>query len=363
MIESLLNHLQEPAGSSSPDKGYGFMVMAISASAVYRKTTTISLSAADDSSALTLVYAGVERVKVGFLQIHKYWANAIEVALACWLLQRQIGAAFVAPIIVVIVYSATSTVNSKFTGKRQKLWMVAIQQRAGRLSLLIAVDITIPSHALSMIVGPVASGKSTLLRGLPGETLFTSGDVVSGVEHRRLGYCGQSPFLYNDTIKASIVAVNAAMPSTGFATLPKGDRTRIRSNSLAPSGGQRQQVALARALYLETDLLILADVLSSLDATTEEYVFRRVFSSDGSIRQRGATAVLCTHSVWHLPMADHIIALKNGCTVVEQGLFADLRANGKYTQSLKIQDAEENLKSKADTDIYPAIDPFSANGD
>ncbi|KAK1980152.1 hypothetical protein LZ30DRAFT_541369, partial [Colletotrichum cereale] len=129
MIESLLNYLQEPASSSSPNKGYGFigaavliyvgmaasmslywyfqerfvhMVRAILASAVYRKTTTISLSAADDSSALTLMNADVERVKAGFLQTHEYWANTIEVALACWLLQRQIGAAFVAPVIVVI---------------------------------------------------------------------------------------------------------------------------------------------------------------------------------------------------------------------------------------------------------------------
>ncbi|KZL72491.1 ABC transporter [Colletotrichum tofieldiae] len=549
MIESLLNYLQEPKGSSSPNKGYGFigaviliyvgmatsmslywyfqerlvhMMRAILVSAVYRKTTAISLSAADDSSALTLMNADVERVKYGFQPIHEYWANTVEVALACWLLQRQIGAAFVAPVIVVIVCAAASTLTAKLTGKRQTLWMESIQQRVGvtskaissmkalkisamsgpienmihglrlkelsvggkwRLLLVAAVtiaytpsqigpvmafavtsqtldvtriftsmaylmllagplgslfqtipqlvsaftclgriqayldkepridfrktldipllseknthatpprqdnaaitvdqasfgwvegkavledvDITIPARALTIVVGPVASGKSTLLKGLLGETSIYSGDVLLGAKHRRIGYCDQSPFLYNNTIKANIIGhseldperynqvVEATMLSTDFATLPKGDRTKIGSNGLTLSGGQRQRVALARALYLEADLLILDDILSGLDATTEEHVFRRVFGSDGMIRRRGVTAVLCTHSVRYLPLADHIVALGADCTVVEQGSFADLQTNGKYVQSLKIQEAEESPEPKTNTNTQP----------
>ncbi|KAK1980153.1 P-loop containing nucleoside triphosphate hydrolase protein [Colletotrichum cereale] len=238
-------------------------------------------------------------------------------------------------------------------------------------AVLEAVDITIPAHALSIVVGPVASGKSTLLKGLLGETPVTSGDVILGVKYRRIGYCDQSPFLYNNTIKANIIGhseldperysqvVDATMLSTDFATLPKGDHTKIGSNGLTLSGGQRQRVALARALYLEADLLILDDILSGLDATTEEYVFRGVFGSDGIIRRRGITAVLCTHSVRHLPMADHIIALGDDCTVVEQGSFADLQTNGKYVQSLKIQDAEESPKSGTDTNTSPATEPLA----
>ncbi|KAK2023643.1 hypothetical protein LX32DRAFT_505006, partial [Colletotrichum zoysiae] len=95
-----------------------------------------------------------------------------------------------------------------------------------------------------------------LLKGLLGETPFTSGDVILGVEHRRVGYCDQSPFLYNNTMKANIIGhsefdprrygrvVNATMLSTDFATLPRGDRTKIGSNGLALSGGQRRPVPL-----------------------------------------------------------------------------------------------------------------------
>ncbi|KAK1640158.1 ATPase-like protein [Colletotrichum phormii] len=545
MIESLLDYLQEPVGASSPNKGYGYigaafliyvgmatsnsiywyfqerfvhMARGILVSAVYRKTTVISLSAADDSAALTLMNADVERVTNGFQPIHEYWANTVEVALACWLLQRQIGAAFVAPVTVVIVCAAASMVTAKFTGKRQTLWMESIQQRVGvtakaissmkalkisamsgpieslihnlrlkelsvggkwRLMLLAAVtiaytpsqlgpvmafavtsqtlnvrriftsmaylmllagplgslfqtipqlvsafaclgriqayldkdsridyrkrpvaprssssesdtkpdelhassiavkqasfgwaegkyvldevDVLVPANSLTIIVGPVASGKSTLLKGLLGEIPFHFGNVVFNVNHCRVGYCDQSPFLYNSTIEANIIGhsgldperyrqvIDATMLSTDFATLPKGDRTKIGSNGLTLSGGQRQRVALARALYLECDLLILDDILSGLDATTEEHVFSRVFGNAGIVRQRRITAVLCTHSVRHLPLADHIIALGVDCTVVEQGSFADLQTNGKYVQSLKIQEAETTPEGKTQT--------------
>ncbi|KAK1595328.1 P-loop containing nucleoside triphosphate hydrolase protein [Colletotrichum navitas] len=149
-----------------------------------------------------------------------------------------------------------------------------------------------------------------------------------------IGYYDQSPFRYNNAVKANIIdqsefgperysqVVDSTMLSKCFDRLPKGDRTKIGSNGLTLSGGQRPRIALARALYLEADLLILDDILSGLDATTEDYVFRRVFGNDGIIRQRGVTAVLCTHSVRHLPMADHIIALGDECGVVEQASVA-----------------------------------------
>ncbi|KAK1525185.1 hypothetical protein CABS01_00274 [Colletotrichum abscissum] len=555
MIESLLNYLQEPVGASSPNKGYGYigaafltyigmatsssiywyfqerfvhMARGILASAVYRKTTVISLSAADDSAALTLMNADVERVKNGFQPIHEYWANTIEVALACWLLQRQIGAAFVAPVVVVIVCTAASTVTAKFTGKRQTLWMESIQQRVGvtakaissmkalkisamsgpietlihslrlkeisvggkwRLMLLAAVtiaytpsqlgpvmafavtsqtlnvtriftsmaylmllagplgslfqtipqlvsafaclgriqayldkdsridyrktpeaprlsslgsdtkptelhsssitvkqasfgwtegkyvlddvDVFVPANSLTIIVGPVASGKSTLLKGLLGEIPHYSGEAIFSVNYRRVGYCDQSPFLYNTTIKANIIGhseldperyrqvIDATMLSADFSTLPKGDRTKIGSNGLTLSGGQRQRVALARALYLECDLLILDDIMSGLDATTEEHVFNRVFGNQGIVRQRRTTAVLCTHSVRHLPLADHIIALGADCTVVEQGSFADLQTNGKYVQSLKIQEIETSPQGKNEVSSQPEKIPLA----
>jgi ATP-binding cassette subfamily C (CFTR/MRP) protein 1 len=61
--------------------------------AVYRKTTQAKVSAADDSAALTLMSTDFERIRMGFMQLHEFWLNPIQVVVACWLLQRQLGAA------------------------------------------------------------------------------------------------------------------------------------------------------------------------------------------------------------------------------------------------------------------------------
>lgn len=85
-------------------------------------------------------------------------------------------------------------------------------------------------------------------------------------------------------------------------------------------------------------------MFSGLDADTEEKVFQQVFGSDGLLRQRGSTVVLCTHSVRHLPSADYIIVLGNG-SVEEQGTFIDLSTRPGYVRRLKVglkQEVEDN---------------------
>ena len=218
----------------------------------------------------------------------------------------------------------------------------------GKMSLK---DLTfnIPASGLAIIVGPVASGKSTLCKALLGETPVYDGHVNMGRASRRVGYCDQVPFLSNATIRENIIGyssfnsarynevIEATMLLPDLAVLPQGDRTKVGSNGITLSGGQKQRVSMARALYLESDLLIFDDVLSGLDADTEEQVFQRLFGPDGLIRRRKATAILCTHSVRHLPSADHIIALGTDGCLIEQGTFEDLVANENYVYSLRVK--------------------------
>jgi ATP-binding cassette, subfamily C (CFTR/MRP), member 1 len=69
---------------------------------IYRKTTEISITALDNSAAVTLMSTDVERIVNGLRMIHEFWANLIQVGIASWLLQRELGVAFVAPIVVAI---------------------------------------------------------------------------------------------------------------------------------------------------------------------------------------------------------------------------------------------------------------------
>lgn len=218
--------------------------------------------------------------------------------------------------------------------------------------VLTSVDIKIPRAALTIIVGPVASGKSTLCKALLGETTVARGTTHTSVApSARVGYCDQNPYLTNSTIRENIIgfsrfdkdryaeAIEAAMLRHDLDVLfPQGDQTRVGSDGITLSGGQKQRVCLARALYQDTAIVVCDDVLRGLDADTEEKVFRNIFSTSGILRQRKATAVLCTHSVRYLPFADHIISLSEEGEILEQGTFQELVATEGYVASLKVED-------------------------
>ncbi|KAI1639441.1 P-loop containing nucleoside triphosphate hydrolase protein [Biscogniauxia mediterranea] len=141
-----------------------------------------------------------------------------------------------------------------------------------------------------------------------------------------------------------------------FKALPQSDHTKIGSNGITLSGGQKQRVSLARALHLQSKFLIFDDVFSGLDADTENQVFQRIFGPDGILRHRKSTVILCTHSVRHLPNADHIIALGKDGRIIEQGTYADLIANQAYVRGLEIKspstsDSQAEINKAVSEDI------------
>lgn len=235
----------------------------------------------------------------------------------------------------------------------------------GKLNLR-DIELQVPQARLTMVIGPIASGKSTLCNVLLGEVPEFKGRVVQSLGSGLIGYCDQVPFLFNLTIRENILGfsqynearynevIEATLLVPDFAALPRGDLTTVGSNGICLSGGQRQRVSLARSLYLETNLCIFDDIFSGLDGETEKQVFSRVFGPEGLLRRRNTTAILCTHSIRHMPAADHIIALGTDGRVVEQGTFADLNLNGKYVQSLGVM-AANTPKEQQNLSLAPSI--------
>ena len=235
------------------------------------------------------------------------------------------------------------------------------------------MNVRIHKSNLTIVVGPVGSGKSTLCKAILGEIPFSEGSVVSSTRLAHVGFCEQTAFLLNGSIRDNIVGFSSfnrerydevvaatALPFD-LATLPQGDRTNVGSDGITLSGGQKQRVSLARALYLESDLLVLDDVFSGLDADTEEQVFQRVFGPGGLLRRRRSTVVLCTHSVKHLPAADHIVVLGDG-TVLEQGNFRGLMTLQGYVQRLGLKEStdsdvssEEKMPEQSEEGLKPQL--------
>ncbi|KAG9504746.1 hypothetical protein J7337_004722 [Fusarium musae] len=236
------------------------------------------------------------------------------------------------------------------------------------------INARIKKSSLTMVVGPVGSGKSTFCKTLLGEIPLSQGSVVLSMRYPRIGFCDQTAFLWNGSIRDNILGfslysekrynsvVQATALSVDFAKLAQGDQTNVGSNGITLSGGQKQRVSLARALYLETDLVILDDVFSGLDADTELHVFQRVFGPGGLLRERRTTVVLCTHSVRFLPFSDHVIALGDN-TIKEQGSFKELVEQGGYVKSLGIRDSAEDDESDAVSETEPSKEQIEAQRD
>ncbi|KAF2462905.1 putative ABC multidrug transporter [Lindgomyces ingoldianus] len=235
------------------------------------------------------------------------------------------------------------------------------------------VNFSVARHSLTLVVGPVGSGKSTLCRALLGEMPFSEGFVMVRTHHSHVGYCDQTAFLFNGSVRDNIVAFSAFDParyaeviratalSYDFTMLPQGDGTNVGSDGITLSGGQKQRVSLARALYLQADLLVLDDVFSGLDAETEEHVFDQVFGPQGLLRRRGTTVVLCTHSVRHLPSAHHIIVLGDG-TIVAQGSFDQLRHSQGFHQYASSQKSTPATSTEPQLDPRPHLPPTGITG-
>ena len=220
--------------------------------------------------------------------------------------------------------------------------------------ILHDIDLTIKRSQLTMVIGPVASGKSTLCAALLGETPISQGTVQVGISSPEIAFCDQTPFLQNATIKQNIIGtsdfeatwyekvIDAVALHEDLTALPKGDQSVIGSDGISLSGGQKQRVAIARAVYARKETAIFDDVLSGLDTRTQQDVFNKIFGPHGLLKLNSTAVVLATHATKFLSSADHIVALGREGKIIEQGTFEHLKAAQGYLHSLDVEHYKED---------------------
>ncbi|XP_054632452.1 ATP-binding cassette sub-family C member 8 isoform X4 [Dunckerocampus dactyliophorus] len=223
---------------------------------------------------------------------------------------------------------------------------------------LANVDIMVPFGKLTMIVGQVGCGKSSLLLAALGEMQRVSGtvtwnslpnpesegdesptdrDAASDGDIRKrcaVAYASQKPWLLNATVVENITfempmiktrykaVIEACSLQPDIDILPQGDQTEIGERGIILSGGQKQRISVARALYQQTNVVFLDDPFSALDIHLSDHLMQ-----DGILkllREEKRTVVLVTHKLQYLPHADWIIAMKDG-TIQTEGTLKDIQ--------------------------------------
>jgi ATP-binding cassette subfamily C (CFTR/MRP) protein 1 len=227
--------------------------------------------------------------------------------------------------------------------------------KAGDTPVLRDVNLSIRRSHLTIVIGKVGSGKSTLLKALLGELTCSSGFVHAAIGSA--AYCYQQSWLINGTVQQNIIGgfamdqewyksvLHACDLEKDLTRFPGGDLALIGSKGLTLSGGQKQRVSLARALYARKEVVMIDDVLSGLDWTTEELVWDRCFGPQGLLRRHDVTVVLATHAVRHLRDAEHIVVLSEDGQISQQGGFEQLNLQSGYVRDLFLE--EEKIKVKA----------------
>ncbi|KAH6623990.1 ABC transporter [Chaetomium sp. MPI-SDFR-AT-0129] len=107
-------------------------------SIIYRKTGSLSLKDIDPAASMTLMSADIERIVQGFQTMHEIWGNAIEVGVAIYLLERQLGVACVVPVAVSITSLLGSIFAMNFIMSRQAMWLEAIEKRISATSAMLS---------------------------------------------------------------------------------------------------------------------------------------------------------------------------------------------------------------------------------
>ncbi|ROW02128.1 hypothetical protein VSDG_02386 [Cytospora chrysosperma] len=247
--------------------------------------------------------------------------------------------------------SETSTQNSTVTvmekvqdekqhaGAQGQLAMAPLQNQPHQTQRLYIDSLIVERDQLVCVVGPVASGKSSIFRALMGDMQPIQARNCQ-VNTPSLAYAPQSAWLLSETVRENIVfgrpydqawyeqVLTRCCLHRDLERLPEGDMTVVGEMGVSLSGGQKQRISLARAIYGRSPLLFLDDCFSALDADVGKQVFEMVVNQ--ARRNREATVVLVTHSMVLASQADHVVYMEKG-RIVEQGEYAVLsRRDGPF---------------------------------
>ena len=227
--------------------------------------------------------------------------------------------------------------------------------------VLSDITVDVKRGEVLAVVGPSGAGKSTFLDLIPRFYDVHDGSIkIDGHDIRdlkldslreRMGIVTQETILFNDTVARNIAyglegasreqverAAQMANADAFIREMPEGYDTEIGNRGMRMSGGQRQRLAIARALLKDPEILIFDEATSALDTEAELLVQEAI---DRLMRSR--TVFVVAHRLSTIKHADRIIVLDRG-RIVEEGSHDTLLENdGLYRYLYDLQFREERV--------------------
>jgi ATP-binding cassette subfamily B protein len=223
--------------------------------------------------------------------------------------------------------------------------------------MLRDVSITVPAGRSLAIVGETGSGKTTLSYLIPRLYDATSGSVtIDGTDvrdmsfddlARAVGVVSQETYLFHASVADNlrfarpdatdeelVAAAKVAQIHDHLMSLPDGYDTVVGERGYRFSGGEKQRLAIARAVLRDPPVLVLDEATSALDTQTEQAVQQAIDSLS-----QGRTTITIAHRLSTIRDADEIIVLDHGA-VAERGTHAELLALGGHYAALVNRDAD-----------------------
>ena len=230
--------------------------------------------------------------------------------------------------------------------------------------VLHGIDIDIPEHSFTAIVGESGCGKSTIAAVLMGRNRDYNGSVkISDTElseiseeslMRNVTYIGHNSYLFKGTVRDNLLmgdpnaddkALWEVLEKTNLADFLRSENgldTALSENAANLSGGQRQRLALARALLHNSPIYIFDEATSNIDADSENEIMKQI-----TRLAETKTVILISHRLANCVGSDTIYAMENGA-VIECGTHGKLLENGDlYAKLWNAQQWLENLGREA----------------
>lgn len=239
---------------------------------------------------------------------------------------------------------------------------VSFGYATGNTDALKNLELNIEAGKTVAFVGPSGSGKSTTIKLIVGLYQPSDGEVTFNntpstkidliALRNRIGLVAQDTQLFAGTIRENLLFVkpsatdseiiNAIKSASASSLLERGNQeldTKIGEGGLKLSGGEKQRLAIARALLREPDILIFDEATSSLDSITEEQITKTI--QDVEKQHPDLIRILVAHRLSTVMHADAIYVLEKG-ELVEQGTHHELlNKNGLYSALWRQQIASQ----------------------